>query len=355
MDQKEFDQLLERYLRGNATEAERTLVDRWYHTISPSVNPITGSESAQIRKRVLSALQANKARTKRDSEISPSGYRFWQGLVLPIAACSICILIASFFFSTSSFDPALESSGGEVVPENSGWKIKVNTTSSRQLISLDDGSEITLEPDGELEYPLRFDKEKREVRLRSGGAFFNIEKDARRPFYVYSSDVVTKVLGTSFCIKADAQGHVTVDVRTGTVQVSTRRAKLRKSEVEEIVLRPNQRADYNPDRNRIVRALVEKPRIVIPSYEVETMTFEKAPVVSILKAVERAYQVQIRFDSARLSSCALTTHLIPEEDLYTRLKIICEAIDATYRVEDGHILITGSGCQDRFSPRSHLP
>jgi len=195
-----------------------------------------------------------------------------------------------------------------------------------------------------LELPLRFDAHKREVRLRSGGAFFNIREDARRPFYVYSADVVTSVLGTSFCINADAQGRVTVDVKTGTVKVSTPKPKFQNAMRNEIILRPNQRADYDPKRQKIVRTLVEKPRVVVPAPQVEKMTFDQAPVASILAAVEEAYQVDIRFDDVKLSSCVLTTHLIPSEDLFTRLKIICEAIDATYVLVDGHILITGKGC-----------
>jgi transmembrane sensor len=345
MDQKEFDRLLERYLQGNASESEKVLVDRWYHRITSSKISITRTESAEIRKRLQSVLDANKSKTSTETEVSRPVQSIWRAFALPAAACLVITLIASFLFLSGSGDVARNIPGVAAVPGKTDWNTTVNNTSSSQLIVLDDGSKITLSPGSILEYPARLQAHSREVRLQKGSAFFSIEKDATRPFNVYSSEVVTSVLGTSFCINADPQGRVTVDVKTGSVKVFTVAATTDESKSEEIILRPNQRADYDPIKHTIVRTLVERPRVVIPSQEVENMTFEKAPVASILQAVEKAYQIEIRFDSVKLSSCALTTHLIPDEDLYTRLKIICEAIDATYTLADGHILITGKGCR----------
>jgi transmembrane sensor len=346
MDQKEFDQLLERYLQGNASESEKVLIDRWYHRIPDSIILITRAESAEVRKRLQTVLDANKSKTGSEIGVSrPVCTIVWGAFALPAAACLAFILIAFFLFLGSSRDVARKMPETAAVHEKTGWNTSLNNTSSAQLITLDDGSEITLSPGSILEYPLRFDAHRREVRLQKGSAFFSIQKDTTRPFNVYSSEVVTSVLGTSFCINAGAQGRVTVDVKTGTVKVSTLAVGTDESKSEEIILRPNQRADYDPIKHSIVRTLVEKPRAVIPPHEVENMTFDKAPVASILQAVEKAYEVEIRFDSVKWSSCALTTHLIPDEDLYTRLKIICEAIDANYVLVDGQILITGKGCR----------
>jgi transmembrane sensor len=345
MDQKEFDRLLERYLQGDASESEKVLVDRWYHRITHSKISITRTESAEIRKRLQSVLHANKSKSSSETVVSRPVHSIWRAFALPAAVCLASILIASFLFLTDPADVAHKMPAIAAVHGKADWNTRVNNTSSSQLIALDDGSKITLSPGTVLEYPLRFDAHSREVRLQKGSAFFSIQKDATRPFNVYSSEVVTSVLGTSFCINADAQGRVTVDVKTGTVKVSTLAATTDESKSEDIILRPNQRADYDPIKHTIVRTLVERPRVVLPSQEVENMTFDKAPVASILQAVEKAYQVEIRFDSVKLSSCALTTHLIPDEDLYTRLKIICEAIDAKYILVDGHILINAKGCQ----------
>lgn len=343
MHQKEFDQLVERYLQGNVSEQEKSLIDRWYQAISPSVNPLTPDEAAKIKERLQIELKAHRDKAKHSRQMHLPLYTRWAKFALPIAACTIFILIASILLVTDSFEMGRVHSGRVAIAEREDWKEIVNTTSSRQIIALQDGSEIVLAPYGVLEYPMRFATHKREVRLKTGSAFFQIQEDADRPFYVYAAGLVTKVLGTSFCVNAEDDGTVSVDVRTGTVMVSRLAPNIQKSG-NEVILRPNQRADFDPKRQIIARTLVEKPRIVIPSKEVARMTFEKAPVASILHAVEKAYEVDIRFDSVKLSPCVLTTHLIPEEDLYTRLKIICEAIDASYRLEDGYIRIIGKGC-----------
>src|SRR3546814_13584097 len=54
-----------------------------------------------------------------------------------------------------------------------------------------------------------------------GEAFFEVTPDASSPFVVYSGDLVTRVVGTSFNIKAYRDGTTDeVSVFTGTVSVS---------------------------------------------------------------------------------------------------------------------------------------
>jgi len=156
--------------------------------------------------------------------------------------------------------------------------------------------------------------------------------------------LVTRVLGTSFTVDSNQQGRVTVDVKTGIVSVSTHLPEDQQARMEEVILIPNQRAAYDPQINKIVRTLVEKPQVLISSEEVKTMVFEKASIATVFKAIEKAYRVKIEFDEEQFSKCELTTYLIPDEDLYTRLKIICQAINASYKVEDVTIVISGRGC-----------
>lgn len=349
MDQKEFDQLLKRYSEGDVSQEEKALVDHWYDAIEHTSSGTSGKEKHEVKQRLQSALGAFKEKAFADAGgtvRSTQTFMPWGRYGWPVAASIVMMVtVASVLIFNAHSVTEAGLMGDEISPDENikKWEVFENKAADAHLVTLQDGSEIMLEPGAMLEYPELFDPLKREVRLKKGNAFFQISRDEKRPFYVYSYEVVTRVLGTSFIINSNQKGEVTVDVKTGSVSVSAM-PSMQREEEEEIILTPNQRGAYDPQHNKIVRTLIEKPRIVIPSQEVRSMIFEKASIATIFHAVEKAYNVKIRFDDERFSTCVLTTYLIPEEDLYTRLKIICGAIGATYHEEDGNVIVKGKGC-----------
>src|SRR5690606_37685879 len=89
----------------------------------------------------------------------------------------------------------------------------------------------------------------REVKL-TGEAFFEIKKDESRPFLVYAQGIVTKVLGTSFNIRArQGDEKIIVDVKTGKVAVF----REKNSNEEPYLLTPNQQVVYDLNSDKIVQ------------------------------------------------------------------------------------------------------
>src|SRR5690606_22634757 len=103
----------------------------------------------------------------------------------------------------------------------STFTTKTNTSGHPMEIILADQSKIILENESRIRYPQDFaGNDFREIHL-SGNAFFDVSKDASRPFLVYSNGIVTKVLGTSFRIhapKSDDERSI-VEVVSGVVAV----------------------------------------------------------------------------------------------------------------------------------------
>ena len=64
-------------------------------------------------------------------------------------------------------------------------------------ILLDDGTEVWLNADSKLKYPIAFSGESREVIL-SGEAYFDVAKNKDCPFIIQSQDYKIRVLGTTF-------------------------------------------------------------------------------------------------------------------------------------------------------------
>lgn len=87
-----------------------------------------------------------------------------------------------------------------------------------RLLRLPDGTRVWVNQNTEIEYPREFNGTVRSVTLK-GEAFFEVAKDASKPFVIISGTIKTTVLGTSFNVKAYAGRAPEVCVRTGKVKV----------------------------------------------------------------------------------------------------------------------------------------
>jgi transmembrane sensor len=209
---------------------------------------------------------------------------------------------------------------------------------------LPDGSTIRLEPKSRVSYSENFAGNVREVYL-TGAAFFEVTKNPEKPFLVYSNELVTKVLGTSFRIQAfDKEKNIVVSVRTGRVSVYAHKSgRSSDPETTGLLLTPNQEVQFSRAEERFSRTLVEKPAVLLSQEELQQFAFEDAPVNHIFEALEKAYGVDIVFDEEVLATCHLTTSL-SAETLFDKLEVICEAIGATYKVVDAQVVISSKGC-----------
>ncbi|WP_026630692.1 FecR family protein [Dyadobacter alkalitolerans] len=227
---------------------------------------------------------------------------------------------------------------------------KWNASTKPMTVVLDDGSKVTLSAKARIRYANRFVAAKREVYLE-GEAFFDITKDADRPFFVYSNGLVTKVLGTSFTVKAYGNSNeVTVEVKTGRVSVfaqsdSDFEQKTSGRELQGIVLSPNQKIIYSREEVRMVKTLVEKPEIVVPKAEIPQFEFEDTPASDVFATVGKAYGIEILYDAEILKDCPLTATL-DNQTLHEKLFIICQAVEASYEIIDGQVVIHSRGCKN---------
>ena len=222
---------------------------------------------------------------------------------------------------------------------------QTQAVSHQRVVALPDGSKVTLERNSDLTVSAAFDQDKREVTL-VGEAFFEVVKNPGKPFLVNTGKIVTRVLGTSFRIKAyDKDSSISVSVSTGKVTVFKKRGSQtdRTFLSDEVILNPNQRAVFVRAGEQFIKTLVEKPVIVRATVQKNPFEFNETPVPQVLKILEEAYGVNMEYNAEVLSSCNLTASL-NSQDLYQKLDLICEAIHAQYKIADGQIILSGRGC-----------
>ncbi|MCE7042594.1 FecR family protein [Dyadobacter sp. CY312] len=222
-----------------------------------------------------------------------------------------------------------------------------NNTAKAINITLPDSSHIVLEPNSAISYPGNFnEKEQREVYL-SGQAFFEVKRNTKRPFFVYANELVTKVLGTSFTIKAfENSQQMEVAVKTGKVSVFTRSQNMELyDQSQETILTPNHRVLYSRKAESMKKYLIDAPEIITcAAITPAIVNFEDAPVSDIFKNLEESYGIDIVYDKDILKNCLLTASF-SQESLYDKIELICKGVEAEFAIVNAQIVISGKGCE----------
>ena len=327
-------------------EAQRLLKEVWANQADISEEEIN-NELEKIQIRINTPPSVKKRETTRF-------LFFKRHFIMGMAASLVLMMAVGFWFYNQK---TTENTEGEALrnfvhsdkKENSKGIAQLLETVNEQrqplVITLNDGSKVTLEQGSKLRYPDSFDADKREVTLE-GEAFFDITKNPLKPFLVHARGVMTKVLGTSFRIRAFDK-NVKVMVKTGKVAVFTQnegKEKESESEKQAIVLTPNQQVTYEQASNRFNKSVQEIPVLLIKDIKIKDLYFDDAPVATVLNALKDAYGIDIIFDEDILQNCYITTSLT-DEPLFEKLTIICKTIGATYKELDAKIIVAGRGCR----------
>jgi hypothetical protein len=148
-------------------------------------------------------------------------------------------------------------------------------------------------------------------------------------------------VGTSFKISSSGT-NVSVAVKTGKVAVY-RMQEAESDHKENLLLTPNQKAEYLAEKNLISKKLVENPVVLQGQEEILKFDFIDAPASGIFDSLEKAYGIHIRYEAEAFNNCNIT---IPfrEEPFFTKLDIICRTIEAKYEIVGNDVIISGKGC-----------
>lgn len=210
-----------------------------------------------------------------------------------------------------------------------------NTGTSLQVIHLADGSRITLSPQSTVRYSRALNNEKRIVYLE-GEAFFDVAKDATRPFFVYSGSIVTKVLGTSFRVVSDKL----VAVKSGKVAVS----HTEQEAAEEYILLSNEQVVFNTRQHIPQKSgVTDMALLANPAPAQDVLHFDETPASLVLDTLAKMYSIDISYDPAIFSRCLVTVAL-DQASFHDQLNVLCKVIGASYEMQAFSVSIKGQGC-----------
>lgn len=355
MTEAEFYLLLQRYLDGRCTPAEQARVAQWYDQLQDQAvdaRPLPSQQQQAVEAAIWQRLQLDPAQPKLAPRVRRLPTSIWHTPQLRWAAG-----IGLLLLGLGGLLPAVQHwQGAQVTTATTsarGWTRHHNTTSQAQVVQLPDASRVTLQPGSTLRYITALAGARREVYLE-GEAYFQVHKNPARPFLVFTSQVVTTVLGTSFDVKAyPGSAQALVAVREGKVAVQPRQtAQLDATPAHPakagVVLLPNQQVVYAVASHQLKKELVDKPAVLVP----QAFEFEERPVTEVLAALEKAYGVPIYYDKQKLAGCTVSITFY-DEPLFEKLGLLCKSLGAYYTLADTQITIHSTGCQaDPVPPRS---
>lgn len=146
-------------------------------------------------------------------------------------------------------------------------------------ISLADGTNVWVNSSSELRFPAQFAKNERRVFLK-GEAYFEVAKDASKPFYVETGDMKVRVLGTHFNVSAYEQRNKTT-LLEGSVEVT--------SATKSVVIAPGQSAEWTEGSLRVRKANLQK----VMAWKNNEFFFQEDNIVSIANQLKQWYDLDI--------------------------------------------------------------
>lgn len=157
------------------------------------------------------------------------------------------------------------------------WVENTNEEQEIKVVTLPDSSKVWLNKGGKLSYTPAFDKKERNVTL-DGHAFFEVERDEKRPFNVVTGDLRVTVLGTSFDVKSfNDKEESEVALFTGSVKVNSLANR------EEWILKPSEQLLYRVGGQNLIEAFDPD---LLAIWRKEEFSFNEVSIDKIIKMLK---------------------------------------------------------------------
>ena len=219
---------------------------------------------------------------------------------------------------------------------------KTTQLGQRASYILPDSSKVSLNAASSITFPPQFNGDRRVVQLK-GEAFFEIVKNKRQPFIVESAGIRTKVLGTSFNIRAYQGEDIEVTVATGKVHVESL-DKLSPQNIEEVLLTANEQAVYDHANGSITQTSVDIRKYL--AWHSKELILENTSVRDAILMLEKRFDQKIILSDRGVGNCVIRRARYEKESLETILKGMQSFLDFEYEFNGyNQWTISGQGCE----------
>jgi len=336
MEQNNMQDLLKRYLAGNCTPQECAQVQLWYELLE--------SKKAAVNEEDLEE-DLIEVRTRLVKSLRKERRPFRYPAVAAAAAVLITISIGTYFYvnyrssgnlpetnkllsNAADIAPgrniatlqlgdgteialddqsngAIAKAGSNTIYKNGKGQLTYMATGSNEgeagpqvsnslrtprggqfQLTLPDGTKVWLNAASQLTYKISKTSPERLVELK-GEAYFEVARDANRPFKVLSQGQVIEVLGTHFNVSSyDDDPSVKTTLAEGAVRI------METGRHQKVVLQPGQQATLDSNSQLSVVQVDVSDAI---AWKNGKLNFNQSDIYAIARQLSRWYNVDVVF------------------------------------------------------------
>lgn len=301
------EELLARYFKGLCTPEESLFVADYLKEIEElPEHLLKKDEWDDAEDALITNEKSDEIFTRVKLQTITKSLRVKRYKILSVAAMFWVLLTVGFIVFNQSKPITIYNAKHKIKQKEEQaeivWKSFVNYTANRQLLQLPDGSNAMVYPNGELRYAMPFVKKNREIYLK-GKSFFEVAKDKKHPFIVYSKGIATTALGTSFTITANERSKVVkVELHTGKVWVNNINESKKHSFSK--ILMPGDALVYNELKSEV--NVIEKTLLAKGTVKPNNFDFNQARLKDVFEKLKERYKIKIIYSEADLNEISFT-------------------------------------------------
>ncbi|SMC47135.1 FecR family protein [Pedobacter africanus] len=391
--------LFEKYQSGNCSPDEKAVVENWLTFGEATKLDLTEAElddDLQVLHKRINTIPAGK------------GFKNWPriGIAAAVIGIALCTWLYRSYHPGAGQDPALAKYKKDIAPGgnravltaangktitlsaaktgiavsdeikyNDGTKIDpsalginhpLSTANEKELalniatprggtysIILQDGTKVWLNADSKLEFLSNYwNKAQRIVKL-IGEAYFEVAKDAKRPFIVQSAGQKVTVLGTHFNISAYKGEAIKTTLLEGTVRVTpsgpTPSSRVTGGSVkdedknsEAVVLKPSQQTTLDKTFKIRLQTLLDAEHAIAWAgiKDKPVFMFRNENLPSLLRKISRWYDVETIDQTTKKNYGSFNGAIQRDSPLSVMVKMLEATQTFHFRIEGRKLIVT---------------
>lgn len=357
-------------LKGNANKEEQEILDQWLSASPKNPEIYAGFKNGKkLEQKIVDSMQVNWEsdyekfitvhKHSRKKHILKQVVRYAAILALPIAVALVLIsreneplpvVSISEVIKPGKHKAILTTGGGEKITlsdstlapilEQNGMLVSIKNSKvayimpedsliphtepifntlqiprgGEYFLTLADGTEVWLNAETEIRYPVQFTGDKRVVYL-DGEAYFTVTPNKNKPFVVVSSHASVSVLGTQFNFRAyPDEPTVSTTLVSGSVIMQSEKYK------QQIKLVPGEQGQLEIASAKFAKQEVNT--YLYTAWKDGRFAFRDARLEDLFNILARWYDLNVFYLNPEVKDIRFTGDLNKTEDFESILKII---------------------------------
>lgn len=302
------------WMRLRDPRASEQTTEQWLAWIAENDDHLGAFERVTELAAKLGAL-GEVSRARLVAEFAPASPRRW----LPLSAAAAAVLLVAAGYASWS-----------LLGTQSQSQVYRSAVAAQRDITLEDGSRVAM--GGATALTTRFSRDRREIELSEGEAYFEVVHNAGRPFVVHAGKITIEDIGTAFDVRRTGD-HVTITMAEGRVRIVDDAAGTDHG-LEAVA---GQAVSYDPDRAAMSVSSADPARAAAWRYE--RLEFDNEPLSVVVANINRYRASPVSIADADLNTLTFTG-TVKTNAIDDWLRALPQVLPLKVNESGGHTVLT---------------